>query len=266
MSGFETIRVETGDDGVALLTLNRPEVRNAIDLRMVEETHAALAALARDGAARVLVITGAGGKAFVSGADIAELRERGRADALASINQGLVRAVEEHPLPTIAAVAGWALGGGCELAIACDLRVAGEGARFGQPEVGLGIVPAAGGTKRLARLVGLGRAKELIFTGRIVEAAEALAIGLVNRVVPDAEVVPAARALAAEIAKNDALALRLAKVAVHVGAGAVDAASAVESAAQAICFESDAKRARMTAFLEAREARRKKGPGKESGR
>lgn len=250
---FETIRLEVDAGGVALLTFDRPETRNALSLTMVREVHRALEDLSLRGDVRCLIFTGAGGKAFVSGADIAELRDRGRLDALARINTGLFRAVEQFPAPTIAAVRGVALGGGCELCLACDLRVAGAGARFGQPEVGLGILPGAGATYRLPRLIGLGAARELIFTGRIIDAKEALALGLVNRVVEDDAVLDAARALAAEVGKNSALAVRLAKQSLALAfETSTDAAQALEATAQAVLFEDEEKRRRMTAFLDKR--------------
>ena len=238
-------------DTIAVITLDRPEVRNAISQEMVDEIHGCLDDFEKDEAIAALIITGAGGKAFAAGADIAELRDRGRADALAAINTGLFRRLEEFPHPTIAAVTGWALGGGCELALACDLRVAGESARFGQPEVGLGIIPGAGGCYRLPRLVGVGIAKELIFTGRIIDAAEALRIGLVNHVVPDHGVLDKAHDLAAEIVRNDPLAVGLAKRMIHA-ASAAESPFELEVESQATCFESPAKRQRMTAFLEKR--------------
>ncbi|HBP23295.1 MAG TPA: hypothetical protein DEA08_36655, partial [Planctomycetes bacterium] len=157
------------------------------------------------------------------------------------------------------------LGGGCELALACDLRIAGEGAKLGQPEVGLGIIPAAGATYRLPRLVGLGRARELIFTGRILDAAEALRIGLVEQVVPDEELEEATRALTAQIAKNSNLAVRLAKQSLNQSlVSSLDALQALESSAQGILFDDPEKRRRMTAFLEKRDQRRAKtqGPAK----
>ena len=253
MSAYTTILLDVDPDGIATLTFNRPEVRNAMNKAMVDECHAALDELAARGDVRALLFTGAGEKAFVGGADIAELRERGRLDALRRINAQLYRRIEQFAAPTIAAIRGFALGGGCELAIACDLRVAGETASLGQPEVGLGILPGAGATYRLPRLIGLGRAKELVFTGRIVPAPEALAMGLVNRVVPDAEVLAAARALAGEIVKNSALAVRLAKAALNLAPEVgVEAGMALESTAQAILFEDEEKRLRMQAFLERR--------------
>ena len=255
---YETILLDVDSNGVALLTLNRPEVRNALNLEMVEDIRRALVELASRDDVRALIFTGAGGKAFLSGADIAELRDRKRADALQRINAGLFREVEQFPAPTIAAIQGWALGGGCELAIACDLRVAGESAKLGQPEVALGIIPAAGGTYRLPRLVGLGKARELVYTGRIIDAAEAERIGLVNRVVPDDEMLESARALAGEIAKNSALAVRFAKASLNAGVEMpTDVAIQLESTAQAILFEDDEKMRRMTAFLEKRKEKSK---------
>ena len=251
---YETILLEITDD-VATITLNRPDVRNAINLRMVEELHDALGGLAAREDVKALVLHGAGGKAFAAGADIAELLERTHEDALRSINSALFKRVEDFPRPTIAAIRGYALGGGCELALACDIRVAGTSARFGQPEVSLGIMPAAGGTYRLPRLVGLGRAKELIFTGAIIDAIEADRIGLVNRIVPDEQVLSTAQELGKKIAQNAVLAVRLAKMIMNQGARGASL-SEVESVAQAVLFESEEKRRRMSEFLE-----RKRGKG-----
>lgn len=177
---------------VEIVTVNRPAKRNALNLETVETLHRVLDDLYRDRGLRAVVLTGAGDH-FMAGADIEQLRDRRSPDALDSINGGLFRRVEDLPVPVIAAVKGYALGGGCELAIACDLRVAGQSAKMGQPEVGLGILPGAGATHRLPRLIGLGKAKELIFTGRMVEAEEALQMGLVNRVVDDSSVLEEAR-------------------------------------------------------------------------
>ena len=251
---FRSIRLEIAE-GVALITLHRPEARNAINLEVVNEMHAALEALGRDEKVRVLILTGSGRTAFAAGADIRELRDRRAADALSGINSGLFLAVERFPLPTIAAVNGYALGGGCELALACDLRVAGESARFGQPEVGLGIIPAAGATYRLPRLVGAGRARELILTGRIIDSDEALRIGLVTRRVPDDRVVEEARAIALLMARKGPLALRAAKLALGASAYGPESGHVAERLAQAILFESADKREGMTAFLEGRPPR-----------
>jgi len=251
---FRSLRVESSD-GIAVVTIHRPEARNAINLEVVNEMHAALQGLADDATTRVLILTGSGRMAFASGADIRELRDRRAADALRGINSSLFMAIERFPLPTIAAVSGYALGGGCELALACDLRIAGESARFGQPEVGLGIIPAAGGTYRLPRIVGAGRARELILTGRIIDADEALAIGLVNRLVPDERVLQEARATALVMARKGPLALRAAKMALAASAYGPDAGHVAERLAQAILFESADKREGMTAFLEGRPPR-----------
>ncbi|HYS05425.1 MAG TPA: enoyl-CoA hydratase-related protein [Candidatus Dormibacteraeota bacterium] len=251
---FRSLRVESSD-GIAVVTIHRPEARNAINLEVVNEMHAALSGLADDARTRVLILTGSGRMAFASGADIRELRDRRAADALRGINSSLFMTIERFPLPTIAAVSGYALGGGCELALACDLRIAGESARFGQPEVGLGIIPAAGGTYRLPRIVGAGRARELILTGRIIDADEALAIGLVNRLVPDERVLQEARATALVMARKGPLALRAAKMALAASAYGPDAGHVAERLAQAILFESADKREGMTAFLEGRPPR-----------
>lgn len=243
----------TTERGVASVVLNRPDVRNAIDQAMVDDLHAALDDLAAREDVTALVLSGAGGKAFAAGADIAQLRERKSREALLAINARLFQQVEEFPVPTIAAIHGFCLGGGCELAMACDLRVAGRSAKLGQPEVALGIIPAAGGTQRLPRLVGLGRAKEIIFTGRMVGADEALRIGLVNHVVDDADVLAKANELAGEIAKHGRLALRLAKIALNASSRTgQDAGFLVEQVSQAVLFDSADKHARMTAFLEKR--------------
>ncbi|MBZ0152456.1 MAG: enoyl-CoA hydratase/isomerase family protein [Planctomycetes bacterium] len=249
MSEAPRVLTERRGDAV-LVTLNAPERRNAIDQQMVDGLHRVLDALWHDESVAALVITGAGDKAFAAGADIAQLRERTAQDALKAINSGIFNRIEEFPAPVIAAIKGFALGGGCELAIACDLRVCGESAKLGQPEVKLGIIPAAGGTYRLPRLVGLGRARELVFTGRMVDAEEALRIGLANAVVPDAEVVAKALTIANEIAQNGRLAVRAAKRAINaLSRPGHENAIGFESSLQAVLFDSDDKKARMDAFL-----------------
>ena len=240
-------------DRIAVLTIDRPEVRNALDRETVEELTAALAALERREDVGAVVVTGAGDKVFVAGADIRQMRERRRDDGLAAINSSVFSVVERLSKPTIAAVNGHALGGGCELALACDLRVAADHARFGQPEVGLGIIPAAGATQRLPRLVGLGRAKQLVLTGDPIDAATALSWGLVTEVVPGAELLAAARRLAGRILARGPLAVRLAKLALNASARVdLDSGLLLETLAQAICFESEDKREGTTAFLEKR--------------
>ncbi|MDP6928301.1 MAG: enoyl-CoA hydratase-related protein [Planctomycetota bacterium] len=257
MSDYETLLIER-DGGVVQCMFNRPEVRNALNHQMVRDIRALLTELSAEALPEVLIFAGSD-KAFVSGADISELRDRRRDAAFERINTELFAEIEKFAAPTIAAVRGWALGGGCELAMACDLRIAGEGARFGQPEVGLGIIPGAGGCYRLPRLVGLGRARELVFTGRIIDAAEAADIGLVNRVVPDATVLDAARELADAIAKNSSLAVRMAKTMLNGASDmSTDALMALEATSQAVLFDDPEKDERMTAFLEKRSAKASK--------
>ena len=243
------------DGAVATLTVDRPEVRNALDSTTVAEFHAALDEV-RSWKATVLIVTGAGDKAFVSGADIRAIRERRRDDALAGINSRLFAALETHEAVTIAAVNGYALGGGCELALACDVRLASETAIFGQPEPAIGILPGAGATQRLPRIVGLGRAKELVLTGARWDARQALAYGLVSEVVPVGELMSAARRWAERVLGLGPLAVRLAKLALNassqmpLGAGLL-----YESAVQAITFESQDKLEGTAAFLEKRKPR-----------
>ncbi len=240
---------------VAILTVNRPEVRNALDTATVDEIHRALGEV-RAAGATVLIVTGAGDKAFVSGADIRAIRERRRDDALASINSRLMTAVETHDAVVIAAVNGVALGGGCELALACDLRIAAAHAVFGLPEPSLGIIPGAGGTQRLPRVVGLGRAKELILTGARWDARKAHEYGLVSEVVPGPDLMKAARAMAERVLALGPLAVRLAKTALNASSQMSLAAGLVyESTAQAITFESADKQEGTTAFLEKRKPR-----------
>lgn len=237
---------------MAVLTVNRPEKRNALDGATVAEFHAALEAV-RAARVGVLIVTGAGDKAFVSGADIAAIRSRRRDDALRSVNSGLMAAVEAHEAVVVAAVNGVALGGGCELALACDLRLCAEHAVFGLPEPSLGIIPGAGGTQRLPRVVGLGRAKEMVLTGARWDAGTALRYGLVSEVVPAAELLPAARKMAERVLALGPLAVRLSKAALNASSQMPLSAGLVfESTAQAITFESADKEEGTAAFLEKR--------------
>lgn len=242
--------IQVADQGAdrLVVTLDRPDKRNAIDADMVAALHGVCDRLERE--PRLLLLTGGTGGIFAAGADIAQLRDRGRLDALAAINSALFARIRALPLPTLAALDGPALGGGAELAYACDLRVCTARTVFGQPEVRLGIIAGAGATHRLPALVGEARAKELLFTGRRVEAAEAQTIGLVNQVVDDpADLLGAAHRLLDEIAKASPLALRLTKLAVDAPAGAHPSLDLVS---QAVLFEDDEKRRRMTDFLERR--------------
>ena len=238
---------------VAVLRVNRPEVRNALDLATVREMTAAVAALSSDAAVGALVITGAGDRVFVSGADINDIRARRRDDGLAAINSSLFAAIDACPKVTIAAVNGLALGGGCELALACDLRIAVDRAQFGQPEVALGIIPGAGATQRLPRIIGLGRAKHLVLTGDAIDAQTALQWGLVSAVVAPGDLLPSALALAERVLSRGPLAIRLAKMALNASARVdLDSGLLIETLAQAICFESEDKQEGTSAFLEKR--------------
>ncbi|MFT3708150.1 MAG: enoyl-CoA hydratase-related protein [Archangium sp.] len=233
-------------DGIASLELNRPEVRNAINKEVCEQISRALDGWAADDSVRAVIVSGAGGKAFAAGADIAELKERTHVQAFLGWTQRMLQQLEDFPRPTIAAIDGYALGGGLELALACDLRVASKTAKIGMPEVTLGIFPSAGGTWRLPRLVGLGRAKELIFTGRIVDASEAAQWGVFESLVESDAKAEATR-IARQIAANAPLAVQVAKVALNAQARVN--ASPLEWVGQGMLFDSPEKNARMTAFL-----------------
>ncbi|MBI5368230.1 MAG: enoyl-CoA hydratase/isomerase family protein [Planctomycetes bacterium] len=249
---YDNLKVET-QGGVGIVTVNRPEARNALDRKTVNELHAALAQLADDARVGVVLFTGAGDKVFVAGADIKELRGRTKADALARINTGLFAAIDNYEKITIAAVNGFALGGGFELALACDLRIASTAARFGFPETGLGIIPGAGGTQRLPRLVGLGRAKEIVLLGEVFDAARAEALGIVSKAVEPDALMPAALAMARKVLERAPLASRLAKITLNASArSSLDTGLTLEMLAQAVTFESSDKVEGMTAFIEKR--------------
>ncbi|MDW8807414.1 enoyl-CoA hydratase/isomerase family protein [Streptomyces scabiei] len=239
---YDTLLVEEGADRV-VVTLHRPEARNAIDAHMIAELHRLCEELERH--PRLLLLTGHGG-VFAGGADIAELRERGRDEALQGINSRLFERVRRLPLPTVAAVDGWALGGGAELAYACDIRIAGPGAVFGNPEPGLGILAAAGACWRLGELVGESVAKQVLLAGRTLDAPAALACGLVMDVVPAERLAAEAHALLDRMARASALALRLTKLVTD----APGAHPVADDLAQAVLFEGRDKQERMTRFLE----------------
>src|SRR5687767_200997 len=240
-------------ESIATLTIDRPEVKNALDLETVGGIRTALQSLAADAAVGVLIITGGGESAFVSGADINDIRARGRDEGLAAINSSLFAALEKFPRPTIAAINGYALGGGCELALACDIRVAADTAKFGQPELGLGIIPGAGATQRLPRIVGLGWAKHLVLSGDIIDAKQALEIGLVTAVMPASQLQVRARELAKKILRQGPLAARLAKLSLNASARVdLDSGLLIETLAQALCYSSEDKLEGTSAFLEKR--------------
>src|SRR5215210_5167634 len=203
---YETLLVERRER-VAVITINRPDKRNALNIQTREEGAAALEDLRADDEVRVVVITGAGDKAFIAGADIAEFAERTavtQRDVMTG--RSLFTALDTFPRPLIAMVNGYCLGGGCELALACDLRIASDRASFGQPEINLGIIPGGGGTQRLTRLVGEGKAMEMILTGEIIDAQTALSIGLVNAVIPAAELEAKTMEVAGRIAEKSPIA------------------------------------------------------------
>jgi len=240
-------------DGVALVALDRPKVLNALDFTLVAELADALEALDRGPACRAVVITGAGDRAFAAGADIRELAARTPAALIADDEFRHWDRIDRIRIPLIAAVRGFALGGGCELAMACDLLVAGEGAKFGQPEIKLGVIPGAGGTQRLTRAIGKAKAMEMILTGRTIGAREAEANGLVTRVVPDDEVVGSALELAAAIAAMPPLAVIAAKEAVNRAEElGLDAGLAFERRVFYLQFATEDRREGMAAFIEKR--------------
>ncbi len=245
------------EDAVAILTFNRPEKLNAMNRQVLGEFHQALDALAADTGVRAIILTGAGEKAFVAGADISEFTTMTPVAAMqfAKDLDGAFQKIARMPKPVLAAVNGFCLGGGCELVMSCDFIYAAENARFGQPEINLGIMPGSGGTQRLPRLVGKARAKELVFTGDMIDAQEALRIGLVNRVLPLAELLPAAKATAAKMAAKSGVVLGLAKAAIEEGT-ATDLLSglAIEAKAFGLAFSTEDKREGVAAFLEKRKA------------
>jgi enoyl-CoA hydratase len=244
-------------DGIGLLTFNRPKVLNALNARVLDELGEVVALVERDRAVRGVVLTGAGEKAFIAGADIAAMSTMtpGEARAFAERAHGLLARLELLPVPTVAAVNGFALGGGCEVALACDLVYASEAARFGQPEVNLGIIPGFGGTQRLSRRVGRMRALEMVLTGDHYDARRAKEIGLVLDVLPAAELVPHALAQARKIASKGPVAVALAKRAIHAGADAdLRVGNELERQAFSASFATEDAREGMKAFVEKRAA------------
>jgi enoyl-CoA hydratase len=241
-------------ENIGMITINRPEVRNALDPQTIAEIRDAVRTCRFDNDVRVVILTGAGGKAFASGADIRTLKTRETLEVLKSESQETLNDIENLDKPVIVAIDGYALGGGCELSMACDIRIATSRSKLGQPEVNLGLIPGMGGTQRLQRLVGLGKAKELIFTGDIIDADEAKSIGLVNQVVSEPEeLLSVAREMAQKIISKAPIAISLSKTALNIGSN-VDIHSGLqfERHAQTIAFSTDDRVEGTSAFLEKR--------------
>ncbi|MBS3947268.1 MAG: short-chain-enoyl-CoA hydratase [Dethiobacter sp.] len=251
---WENILLEK-EGAIAVVTINRPKALNALNVATLKELDQVFTELGADESVSVVILTGGGEKAFVAGADIVHMQNLSALEAreFALLGQAVFNKIENLPQPVIAAVNGFALGGGCELAMSCDIRLASETAKFGQPEVGLGVPPGFAGTQRLPRLVGKGRAKELLYSTEMINAEEAYRIGLVNRVHPAAELLAAAKALAGKIAAKGQVAVRLTKSAVNQGLE-MDAARAMTYEAEVfgLTFATVDQREGMTAFLEKR--------------
>ena len=239
---------------IGVLTINRPNALNALNSKVLDELRETFDKIDLE-TTRVVIITGAGEKSFVAGADISEMSTANitEAEKFGKKGNDVFRKIETFPIPVIAAINGFSLGGGCELAMACDIRICSENAIFGQPEVGLGITPGFGGTQRLARLVGLGKAKELIYAGNNIKAEEALKIGLVNHTYPLENLMEEAMKLAGKIAKNAPIAVRASKKAINTGIDTdMDRAIIIEQKLFASCFETEDQIEAMKAFLEKR--------------
>lgn len=239
---------------IGIITINRPKALNALNSAVLDELDKTLDAVDQE-TIRCLILTGAGEKSFVAGADIGEMSTLTKAEGEAFGKKGndVFRKLETFPIPVIAAVNGFALGGGCEISMSCDIRICSENAVFGQPEVGLGITPGFGGTQRLARIVGTGKAKEMIYGARNIKAEEAYRIGLVNNVYPAEELMPAAKKLASTIARNAPIAVRNCKRAINEGMQVdMDQAIVIEEKLFGNCFETYDQKEGMNAFLEKR--------------
>lgn len=246
-------------ENVAIVTINRPEALNALNSQVLDDLAATFDAIDTN-VVRAVVLTGAGEKSFVAGADIGEMSTLTKAEGEAFGKKGndIFRKIEQFPVPVIAAVNGFALGGGCEISMSCDIRICSENAMFGQPEVGLGITPGFGGTQRLARLIGAGMAKQLIYTARNIKADEALRIGLVNAVYPQEELLAAAEKMASQIAANAPIAVRACKKAINDGLQTdIDEAIVIEEKLFGSCFETEDQKEGMANFL-----RKKDDPAK----
>jgi len=252
---YQNIQVTLEEDGIGIITINRPEVRNAINPETWEEIRKGVKNLNTKKEIGAIIITGSGEKAFAAGSDISQIKERDLLDGLKAVSQLVLSDLEETEKPIIAAVNGFALGGGCELTLACDIRIASKTAKFGQPEVNLAIIPGAGGTQRLANLIGIGRAKELILTGDIIDADEAYRIGLVNHVVEPSELMNKSKEIARKIISKGPMAIRLAKITLNAGNHyGIKAGMIVERLAQSCLMTTHDKNEGTSAFLEKRRA------------
>ncbi len=246
-------------DGIARIVINRPEKRNALNIKTRQRLLEVLDAVRNDPKVRVVTVTGAGEEAFISGGDLNELKDLNALQILnylENYSQKLYTAFERLPVPTIAVIKGYCLGGGCELAMGCDFRIATPQAKIGLPELKHGVIPGGGGTQRLVRIVGLGRAKELILTGRIIDAKEAEKIGLVTRVVPKNRIERYVDELAQKIASLGPIAVRLAKAALNDAVqGSLDTGMRIEALSEAVCYSTHDKKEGFYAFLEKRKPR-----------
>jgi enoyl-CoA hydratase len=253
MSNYNNLIFEK-QDNIGVLKINRPKAMNALNTETICELSQIIDEINLNQDIKVLVVTGEG-KAFVAGADIVEMKDKTSEEArvFAELGMRLFRKIELMEKPVIAAVNGFALGGGCELSMSCDIRLAGEKAKFGQPEVGLGITPGFGGTQRMSRLVGLAKAKELIFTAKMINAAEAEKIGLVNYVVPQEELMDKVMEMAKQIAQNSLMAVKYAKSAINRGYETdIETGMYIEKDIFGLCFASEEQTEGMTAFIEKR--------------
>jgi enoyl-CoA hydratase len=251
MSEYTNLLVEKEED-IAVVTLNRPKALNALNDELMTEIGTAFKELNQDHEVKVIILTGAGEKSFVAGADIKEMKDLNSDEGKrwAEKSEGIFLKIEQGEKPVIAAVNGFALGGGCEIAMACDIRIASENAKFGQPEVGLGIIPGFGGTQRLSRLVGAGMAKHLIYTAEMIKADEAYRIGLVQKIVPQENLMEEAKKIAKTIAQKSQTAVCYAKDAINRGAEMSMAnAMEYESYIFGSCFSGDDQKEGMTAFV-----------------
>ncbi len=253
---YKTLLYEKAD-GIARVTLNRPEALNALNSTVYTELYDVFEAIENDAEVRVVVITGSGDKAFAAGSDVVEMQNMNTLEIqqfVATIRKASDR-IYTLTKPTIAAINGYALGGGCELSMCCDLRICSEKARFGQPEINLGLIPGACGTQRLTRLIGMPKAKEMIFLGDMIKADEALNLGLVNKVVPPEKLIDEAMEWAAKLASKSSPVLAMAKMAIQTGIDTdISSGLNIEARCVALCFATEDQKEGMKAFLEKRKA------------